>query len=524
MASTSGKGELAKPKSQGADEPQPHVRVQALSKRFGGVRALVEVDLEITRGEIHGIVGENGAGKSTLGKVIAGVLQHDEGNLIVSGRAASYRSPRDALADGITIIAQEPALVPKRSVIENVFLGIEPHRLGVVSNKKLFERYAALTERVDISLPPQAKVGELRLADQQKVAVLRALARNAKLIVMDEPTSALTQDEVKKLLDIVRDLKARGTTILYISHFLKEVLSVADTVTVLKDGRLARSDPTTQATPEILVEAMLGRSIDQTFPKKVFPPQNAPIVVSVSGLCRKGFIEEVSFAIRAGEIIGLAGLIGSGRSDLARAIFAADHRDAGVIQVDGKSVEIKSPRQAIRAGIVLLPENRTAQGLLMRRPIVDNVTLPHLAEVSRLGVIAIRRERRETTDLVEEIDVRAENISARLDTLSGGNQQKVLFAKWLFRRPRLLIADEPTRGVDVGAKRALYGLIASLAAQGMAVLLISSELEEVMGLAHRVFAMREGRIVGKFDARSATEDEVLHAIFGTQKSSVITEA
>ena len=500
------------------------MQARAISKRFGGVHALTEVDLTIARGEIHGIVGENGAGKSTLGKVIAGVLRPDGGDLIVSGRVASYRSPGHALQDGITIIPQEPALVPMRSVLENVFLGIEPRQFGIINNKKIKERYAELTGRVDISIPQQRLVGELRFADQQKVAVLRALARRANLIVMDEPTSALTSDEVDKLLDIVNELRAGGTTIIYISHFLEEVLAVADTVTVLKDGRLIRSEPARHLNPEILVEGMIGRSIDQVFPAKIFPPKNAPIVFAASGLYRKGFVRDISFDIRAGEIVGLAGLVGSGRSDLARVIYAADRRNAGVIEVNGDTVEIKSPRQAIKVGIVLLPENRSAEGLLMRRPIVENITLPHLESVSRVGVIQNRKERRQTAELVKEVDVRAENLSARLDTLSGGNQQKVLFAKWLFRRPRILIADEPTRGVDVGAKLSLYELITSLAAQGMAVLLISSELDEVLGLAHRVLAMREGRIIAEFDGRSVTEEEVMRAIFGTQNSSEATGA
>ncbi len=488
-----------------------HVALRGVTKRFGGVVALADVDLEIERGSIHGLVGENGAGKSTLGKIVAGVHRPDEGDLIVDGRRVVYHAPRDALRDGITMIAQEPTLVPHRSVLENVFLGIETARAGVVDGRGFRE----LAEQAHIDLPAGAPARELRVADQQKVEVLRALARRARLIVMDEPTSALTTDEAERLFDLVRRLREQGTTIMYVSHFLEEVLGLVDTVTVLRDGRVVRTAAAAEETPERLVQAMLGRSLDLAFPDKQYPPDDAPVVLSVRHLSRPPQVVDVSFDIRAGEILGLAGLIGSGRSEVARAIFGADSRASGEIRVDGRLVRARSPREAVRAGIAMLPEDRKTQGLHMLRSIVDNVTLPRLGAVSRAGVVGPARQRRWAVRLMERVDVRARGPSARVITLSGGNQQKVLFAKWLFAEPRVFLADEPTRGVDVGAKRAIYELIRSLAAEGKAVLLISSEHEEVVGLAHRVLVMRGGRIVAELDRDSMSTDAVLRAAFAT---------
>jgi len=496
--------------------PSVHVELRAVDKHFGGVHALREIDLAVATGSIHGLVGENGAGKSTLGKIVAGVHRADGGELWIRGRRVDYHRPRDALDDGVTMIAQEPTLVPHRSVLENVFLGIESARAGVVDERAMRRRYAELVEEAQLDVPPGRLARTLSVADQQKVELLRAIARKASLVVMDEPTSALTTDEAARLLEVVRRLRDRGTTVIYVSHLLDEVLAVADDVTVLRDGRLVRSGPASEETPERLVAAMLGRSLELSFPEKIYPPADAPVVFRARDLNRAGVVEQVSFEIRAGEIVGLAGLIGSGRSEVARAIFGADRRDSGEIEVEGEPVKVKGPRDAVRAGIAMLPEDRKAQGLLMLRSIVDNVTLPHLGAVSRAGVVGRKRERRGVLGLLDRVDVRAKGPTARLDTLSGGNQQKVLFAKWLYCMPRVFIADEPTRGVDVGAKRAISELIHSLAAEGKAVLLISSEHEEVLGLAHRVLVMRGGRIVAELDRSTMSEDTLLHAAFATE--------
>jgi simple sugar transport system ATP-binding protein/ribose transport system ATP-binding protein len=494
-----------------------HAELRGVSKRFGGVRALSDIALRIDRGRIHALVGENGAGKSTLGKILAGVHRPDEGELFVNGSKVDYRSARDALADGITIIAQEPTLVPHRSVVENVFLGVESNVAGLVERRQLTRRYRSLVDSTGIELPPHRLARTLRVADQQKVEILRAIARDARLIVMDEPTSALTRDEAERLFELVRRLRDNGTTIVYVSHFLAEVLELAETVTVLRDGRVVRTSPAARETPELLVTAMLGRTVGLAFPDKQLVPADAPVVLSVRNLSRPPVVDDVSFEIRAGEIVGLAGLIGSGRTEVARAIFAADRSVSSSIEVAGAPLRARSPREAIRHGVVMVPEDRKGQGLLMLRSIVENITLPHLRDVSKAGLVEPQAETRRAGDLIKRLDVRTKSGRARVDTLSGGNQQKVLFAKWMFRRPHVFIADEPTRGVDVGAKRAIYELIRSLAAEGIGVLMISSEHEEVLGLAHRVLVMRNGRIVAEFTEETMSEDAVLHAAFATHQ-------
>ena len=491
----------------------PHVAVRGLEKRYGGVRALAGVDLAIARGTIHGLVGENGAGKSTLGKTITGVVAADAGTIEVDGRAVAYRSPREALQRGMTIIAQELALLPARTVIDNVFLGIEPRRASVVDRRRLRRRYDELCAHAGFALDARALVGALRTADQQKVEILRALARNAELIVMDEPTATLTADESARLFSDIRALRERGTTVVYVSHFLDEVLALADVVTIMRDGRVVRTAGAAAETSQTLISGMLGRSLDVIHPPKRPPAADAPIVCSAESISRGAAVRDVTLHVRAGEIVGLAGLIGAGRSELARAIFGADRRDGGRVLIDGVDVSPRSPRAAIRAGIAMLPESRKEQGLLMGRSGVENMTLPHLREVSGL-VVSGGRQRAVAADLGGVVELAATRERAPVSDLSGGNQQKVLFAKWLYRTPRLLIVDEPTRGVDVGTKRAIYELICGLAEQGIGVLVISSELEEVLGLSHRVLVMRGGRLVAELAGAEATEQNVMGAAFG----------
>jgi len=504
--------------SRSLNPASPIVELRGISKRFGGIEALAALDLTIERGTIHGLVGENGAGKSTLGKIVSGVIRPDEGEMLVNGRRASYGSPSDALADGITVISQELALVPKRSVIDNVFLGVESERLGFIDEDEMRRRFDGLTERLGFSLEPDREVSSLSFADQKIVEIMRAIARDARLIVMDEPTTSLSSERTGRLLEIVRRLRETGTTIVYISHFLGEVLRLVDVVTVLRNGRLVRTSPAQQETEDSLVEAMIGTSISQTFPPKKEPPEEAPVVLSVEGLSRKGALRDISLEVRAGEIVGLAGLVGSGRSEVAKAIFGAYPRDSGSVRIDGEEVRIGSPGDAIRAGIALLPESRKLEGLVMRREVGYNVTLPHLHAVSNGPFVRKNQEDVRVRELLRDLDVRPPRPAVPVINLSGGNQQKVLFAKWLFRAPQVFIADEPTTGVDVGAKRAIYRLLVSLAERGMAVLLISSDLTEILNLSHRVICMRLGRIVAEFDGASMTEDAVMHAIFTTDQA------
>jgi ABC-type sugar transport system ATPase subunit len=494
----------------------PLLEVRGVSKRFGGVHAVVDATVDLAAASVHGLVGENGAGKSTLSKLISGVHEPDEGELLVDGTAVRFHSPRDALAHGIATIAQEIALVPRRTVAENVLLGIEPSAAGLLRGRELRRRFDELNARTGFDLPANARVGSLRTAEQQKVEIMRAIARDARLIVMDEPTAALTRDESDRLLEIVRQLAAGGTAVLLISHYLDEVLGVCETVTVMRDGRIVRTGPAAEETPQTLVNAMVGRELVLEYPPKASPPAEAPTVLAVRGLARGRALDDISFEIRAGEIVGLAGLVGSGRTEVARAIFGADRIDGGQIVLDGSEIRVRGPRHASRLGIAMLPESRKEQGLVMMRSVRENVTLATLDDFSTAGVVSRRRERARTGELARELAIKAASVDAPVATLSGGNQQKVLFAKWLVRPPRVLIADEPTRGVDVGAKRQIHDLIAALAEQGMAVLLISSELEEVLGLAHRVLVMRRGRIVAEYDSEEATMERVMASAFATE--------
>jgi ABC-type sugar transport system ATPase subunit len=491
----------------------PLIEIRGVRKRFGGIQALRDVSLSIGKGAVHGLVGENGAGKSTLGKLLAGVYRPDAGEIRVAGRTVHYHSPRDALSDGVTLIAQELVLMPDRSVLENVFLGIETSRAGVVDGRALRRRYHEL-DALGLGLDPDALVGALRLADQQKVEIMRSLARNARVIVMDEPTASLSPFEAGRLFEIVRQLADSGTTVVFISHFLEDVLALCDTVTVLRDGAVVRTAPSARETPESLVTAMIGRSLETTFPERRPPPPDAPVVLSVRGLSARGRFQDVSFDVRRGEIVGLAGLVGSGRTEVARAIFGADPLSAGEIKVDGRSVSIRSPSGAVRAGIALLPEAR-AQGLVLGRSIAENVSLPHLGRLSTASVVRRGRERRAVVRALELVGRAGADLLAPVGGLSGGNQQRVLFAKWLLEPPKVLIADEPTRGVDVGAKAAIYGLLARLAADGLAIVLISSEHEEVLGLAHRTLLMRNGRIAGELSYEEASAAAILALAFGT---------
>jgi ABC-type sugar transport system ATPase subunit len=488
------------------------VEVRGISKRYGGARALDDVSVSVAAGEIHALVGENGAGKSTLGKIVAGAVLPDEGEILLDGRNVDFRSPRDAIREGITLIHQELALAPAMSVLDNVYLGVELGH-GVVDRSKQRHRFDELAARIGFEPSPSVRVETLRVADQQKVEILRALVRDTRLIVMDEPTAALTRDEADRLLQITRELRDAGVTVIYVSHILGDVLDLCDTVTVLKDGRHVQTAPASEETVESLVTSMLGRALDLVFPVRVPPPSDAPVLLSVRELSRPPAFEDVSFDVRAGEIVGLAGLVGSGRTEIARAIFGADAA-TGTIELEGAELRRRNPRSGIRRGIALLPESRKDQGLVMMRPVLENTTIAHVASVCRLGVLQRRRERQLVASVLTSVDARAANHTMPVSALSGGNQQKVSFAKWLVKTPRVLLADEPTRGIDVGAKRAIYELLQGLAAQGLGVLLISSELEEVIGLAHRVLVIRAGRIVAEFAAEEANEETVMRAAFG----------
>jgi ABC-type sugar transport system ATPase subunit len=515
---------MASSSIEGADAVRPLVEVQEVSKRFGGVLAVDAVSVAIAPASVHGLVGENGAGKSTLSKIIGGVHEPDGGQVLVDGEPLRFRSPRDGLAAGIATIAQEIALVPARTVIENVFLGLETRRLGVVDRAGMRRRYAELDARTGFGLDPDARVGALRTASQQKVEILRAIARDARLILMDEPTASLTVDESARLLDIIRDLAASGTSVVLVSHHLEEVLAVCETVTIMRDGRHVRTGPAAAETTQSLVDGMIGRALELTFPPKAPAPDGARVVLEARGLQRGRAVQDVSLTVRAGEIVGLAGLVGSGRTEVARLLFGADRMDSGEILFEGEPVRVRSPRHAAGLGIALVPESRKEEGLLMMRSIRENATLATLPRHATAGVVRTDREDASAGALATRLDLRAPSLKARVGSLSGGNQQKVLFARWLAIEPKLLIADEPTRGIDVAAKQQIHQLIAELAGGGMGVLLISSEIEEVLGLAHRVLVMRGGRVVEELSGAAATEETVMRAAFAAPATTSKGEA
>jgi ribose transport system ATP-binding protein len=488
-----------------------HVELLGVAKHFGGVQALSGISLRIERGSVHGLVGENGAGKSTLARIVAGALQPDGGRVLLDGDPVVLRSPREALEQGIAAIAQEVMVVPKLGVAENVFLGTEPARAGFVRRRSLAQRFARLAGDAGFDLPADRPAGALRVAEQQQVEILRALARDARLIVMDEPSAALSGPETERLHRIVRALAEAGKTILLVSHMLKEVLSLADTVTVLRDGRPVRTSPTDAETEQSLIQAMLGRSLGAAFPDLPPVQPEAAGVLRVEHLSAPG-VSDVSFEVKAGEIVGLAGLVGSGRSELARAIFGASRREGGRVEAKGRRLA-RGPRASLDSGVAMIPESRKDEGLLFARSVTENTSLATLQRFSRAGLVRRPAERADTAAILDRWAVKSDGYGAAVRSLSGGNQQKVLFARMLMCRPAVLIADEPTRGVDVGAKRALYDVLVTLAGEGVGVLLISSELEEVLGLSHRVLVMRAGRVVKELSRDEMSESAILEAAF-----------
>ena len=486
--------------------------VTGMTKRYGGVPALSDVSLTISPGTVHALVGENGAGKSTLGKIISGVISPDEGSMTLGGEAVSFKSPREALAHGIVTIVQELAIVPGLTVAENVYLGVEASTAGFVRRRESRRRFRELAKRVGFDLSPDRRAGTLSIADQQKVEIMRALSRNASIVVMDEPTAALSGNETASLHEIIRSLARDGKSVVLISHFLSEVLSLSDVITTLRDGQLIRTVDARDATEDSLIEGMLGRSLLTAFPEKTTADQEREVVLEVEHLKAPG-VNDCSFVLHKSEILGIAGLVGAGRSELARAIFRDSKVSGGTVRLMGSDLAGHSPSRSIRRGLVFIPESRKEMGLLIGRSVKENISLSRLDLVSRFGWISGIRERRKVTELVKAVTVKAASMRMPVSMLSGGNQQKLLFARSVMCSPSVLIADEPTRGVDVGSKRAIYDLLTEMAASGMGVVVISSELEEVLGLAHRVLVMRHGRIITELSGERMNEQAVLAAAF-----------
>jgi ribose transport system ATP-binding protein len=483
--------------------------VRNVSKRFGATQALHHIDLDVAPGEVVALLGENGAGKSTLSNIIAGVFASDTGSMTWQGEPYQPTSPGDALAVGIGLIHQEMRLLPHLSIAENVFVGRQLMRGGRVDRAEMNRRAQEQLHRLGLDVSPNRLVGSLRVAAQQQVEIAKALALNARLLILDEPTAALGAEETDHLFERVDALRREGVSFIYVSHRLEEIARICDRVVVLRDGQWVTSHDTAQVPVRRLVEDMVGRSIENVFPHKTDPGERE--VLKVSGLTSaEGAFTDVSFTVRAGEVFGIAGIVGAGRTELVRAIAGADPTNAGSVEVDGKSLRLNGPRDAIDAGVVLVPEDRKTQGLCLDMSIADNVAIANLDNVRGPGGF-IRPGR--VRDVAREA-ARILQVKGRPDqpagTLSGGNQQKVVIAKWLERRPRVVILDEPTRGIDVGARAAIYDVVIDLARQGIAVVVVSSELEEVLGLSHRVMVLSRGRQKGILSGPEATDVAVMH--------------
>jgi ribose transport system ATP-binding protein len=486
----------------------PLLDMRGIVKSFPGVQALRGVDLVLHRGEVLALLGENGAGKSTLMKILGGAHVPDAGTVAINGAPVAIRTPIDARRAGVAVIYQEFNLVPALTAAQNIFLGREPTRSGLICKHEEEERARRLFQRLGIPVDPAARCRELSVAQQQAVEIARALAGDSPLLVMDEPSATLTPPEVAQLFQVIRDLKAHGIGIIYISHRLEEVFAIADRVTVLRDGEHVGTYPVGQVDRDRLIALMVGRRLDQEFPRR--QPSIGPPRLVVRDLRRGSQVRGVSLTVRRGEVVGLTGLVGSGRTETARLIFGADRRDGGSFELDGRLLDIRGPRDAIRAGIGLLTEDRKAQGLVLKHSVRANFGLPNLSAFSRLGFLDRRRERQAFDDFAQSLRIKVADPEVPARNLSGGNQQKVVLAKWLQRHCEVVIFDEPTRGIDIGAKYELYLALNELAAAGKAILLISSELPEVLGMSDRILVMHEGRITGEItEVARATQEDIL---------------
>jgi ABC-type sugar transport system ATPase subunit len=507
------------------------LRMTGISKAFPGVQALDDVHLDVRKGEILGLIGENGAGKSTLMKIVSGAYPLDAGEIVLDGRSVQIHNPHHAQQLGISIIYQEFNLMPNLSVMENIFIGREPG--GVFVDQRRLQRQAqALLDRLGVRLSPTATVRDLSVAEQQMVEIAKALSMQVKVLIMDEPTSALSEGEVEKLFDSIQDLKRDGISVIFISHRLEEVVAICGRVTVLRDGRNAGTLEGAEITEDAMIKLMVGRSLTEFFHQEsagsaAGEPADADIALEVRGLTRRGtkvdpsaiVLDNVSFELRRGEILGLAGLVGAGRTEVARAIFGADKRDAGEVFINGKRVDIGSPLDAIRHGIGFVPEDRKAQGLILNQAVRMNLTLPSLDGLTRFGFVRLAEEGRRAQEYISRLQIRTPSLDRVVRNLSGGNQQKVVISKWLMLKPKILIMDEPTRGIDVGAKTEIYSLMRQLVESGVSIIMISSELPELLAMSDRVVCVSEGHVAGILDRSEATPERVMRYCTVQRKQS-----
>jgi ribose transport system ATP-binding protein len=491
-------------------EEIPMLEMKGITKRFPGVLALDSVDFSVNKSEVHALVGENGAGKSTLMKILGGAYQADEGAILLQGESINIQNPSDGIDAGINVVYQELVLAPHLSAAENIMMGQQPRRGRLsVDWGETYARSQEVLEQIGIELDIRKRVKDLSVVQQQIVEIARALQRQSRILVLDEPSAVLGKHDIELLYAVINRLKARGISIVYISHRLEEIFLIADRVTVLKDGRIVATKQTEEMTEEDLVQLMIGHEIENVFRRT--SRQFGNETLRVTGLSRQGRFEDINFTVREGEILGIAGLVGSGRTDIARVVAGVEKPDSGSIQIYGKQVNLKSSSDALRYGIGLLPEDRNKQGLFLKRPIFENVTISSLFQYTRVGTINLAKETKQVQALAREIGIVSTGIGQSVTNLSGGNRQKVVLARWLGAQSKLLIFDEPTRGVDVGAKVEIYRLMNALAAEGVAIIMISSEMQEILGMADNIIVLWRGTIATQLTKEEATREKLLQA-------------
>ncbi|MFP4344827.1 MAG: sugar ABC transporter ATP-binding protein [Anaerolineales bacterium] len=504
------------------------LRMENISKSFPGVQALKAVDFEVRRGEVVALVGENGAGKSTLMKILSGAYSKDEGRIFLGGDKVEIRNPHHAQELGIAIIYQEFNLIPNQSAAANIFLGREPLHGGFARFLKLVDRQRMQAEaqeqltKVGAHIPPARQIRQLSVAQQQMVEIAKALAVESRVIIMDEPTSALGEDETQALFRIIETLKEQAIAVIFITHRLEEVMEIADRIIVLRDGERVGSLPIEEASPDKIIHLMVGRELMDMFSKE--EAEIGPPLLEVKDLTRQGVVDGVSFTLRRGEILGVAGLVGAGRTDMARLIFGVDQKDAGEIYLEGERIETRSPVDAVRAGISLVPEDRGSQGLVLDLSVLRNIVLPTLHEYTQAGLVKRSALRETAGSYVEKLNIRTPHLQQKAKYLSGGNQQKVVLAKWLASEPKVLIMDEPTRGIDVGAKAEVHALMSELAQTGMGIIMISSELPEILGMSDRILVMSEGEAVALLEQEEATQEVIMAYASGEEPNADLQNA
>ncbi|MFI4850105.1 MAG: sugar ABC transporter ATP-binding protein [Gimesia chilikensis] len=509
--------------SPATTHPAPLLEVAQISKQFPGVKALSQVSLSLNHGEVLAVIGENGAGKSTLMKILAGVQPPDSGKLLIEGAEVSISDVEAALENGIALIHQELNLCENLDIAANIFLGREPASWNVINQQQTYLESEKLLKQVGLNLPPQTLVGDLTVGQQQMVEIAKALSINARILIMDEPTSSLSLHESEALFAVIRELKARGVSVIYISHRLGEVNDLADRVVVLRDGENAGDLDRASISHERMVQLMVGRNVSQFFPHT--PHEPGPVVMEVKNLRTPAYPSHfINFSIRQNEIVGISGLVGAGRTELMQVLFGIDGPLSGSISVNGQAIQINSPKDAIRAGLALVPEDRKLQGLVLEMAVRENMSLASLTRDRKsLGRINFNQERNISEEMIAAMKIKTPSDSQIVQFLSGGNQQKVVLGKWLAMNPRVLLLDEPTRGVDIGAKEEIYTLMNQLASQGMAVLFVSSDLEEIRGISDRVLVMHEGQLTGELSRDELSEETIMQLATGQTLSHSQTQ-